>query len=106
ERAAAEAAVDAGLGAEVRALDRARSAMQSGRPDDALRALEQYEREFSGGALAPEARVMRIDALRRAGRTAQAEAMGRDFLARHPDSPHARRVRSLIAGAGGGHQNR
>lgn len=99
--AAANGDLDAGLGAEVQALDRARAAMQAGRPEAALRALGAYEREFATGALAPEARVLRIEALARAGRHAEARALGQQFLTHHPSSPLAQRVRSIANGPSG-----
>lgn len=90
---------DAGLGAEVRRLDQARSAMQSGQPAAALSALQAYEREFPRGSLGPEAQVLQIEALVQSGRGAEARSAAERFLARYPSSPHARRVRSLVADA-------
>jgi hypothetical protein len=95
---AAEDEGDAGLGAEVQALDRARTAMQAGRSEAALRALADYEREFATGALQHEAEVLRIETLARAGRWEEARALADGLLARHPTSPHAQRIRSLLAG--------
>ncbi len=91
-----------GLADEVQALDRAREAMQADDPDEALRAVDAYQRDFGSGALAPEAEVLRIEALVRQGQMARARALGQQFLARHPSSPHARRVQSLLSGRAAG----
>jgi len=49
------------------------------------------------GKLGPEATVLRIDALTQRGDRAAASAMGDRFLAAHPHSPYADRVRSILS---------
>jgi outer membrane protein assembly factor BamD (BamD/ComL family) len=84
------------LVAEVEALDEARRALSSD-PEAALAAIDAYHSRFEGGALGHEATVLRIEALVRAGQSERARAAGAAFLARHPSSPLAQRVRNLLA---------
>jgi len=85
------------LAAEVKALDRAREAMESDDPATALKQLEAYQRKYSAGTLGQEAAVLRIEALAKAGKTARARAAAAAFLAQYPASPYAQRVRSVVA---------
>jgi TolA-binding protein len=65
---------------ELETLDLARQKLQSGDAAGALAALKTYERSFPRGALANEATLVRLEALLKAGRSAEAEALGRRFL--------------------------
>ncbi|WP_233560988.1 tetratricopeptide repeat protein, partial [Sorangium cellulosum] len=67
-------------------------------------ALGHFERYLAGGggSLAAEARVGRIQCLRRLGRTADERAAIADFLARHGASVHAPRLRARLSELGGG----
>jgi hypothetical protein len=82
------------LAAELSALDAARSSLSSGDPNGALAKLDDYSRSFPRGHLVLEAEVVRIDALSRAGQTAQAKRRAEAFLRRHPNSVLASRVRA------------
>jgi hypothetical protein len=84
------------LADEVAALDRARGALAAGRWEEALRDLDAYRVSFPSGLLAPEASVLRIEALAAAGRCADASREASAFLARSPGAPQAARVRSLV----------
>jgi hypothetical protein len=84
------------LAAEIAALDHARDLVQQGRAADAQRELDDFDRRFPNSTLAQEAAVTRIEALVRAGRNAEATSAGNRFLAGHPDSSHAQRVRDLL----------
>ena len=84
------------LADEVAALDRASQAMASD-PKAALAQLEKHEKRFAGGALGPEAMVLRIEALAKSGDSARANALANEFFAKHADSPLRGRVRSIIA---------
>jgi TolA-binding protein len=84
------------LAAEIVALDQARSALRNRQPARALVALDDYARRFPGGVLAPEAGVLRIEALLADGNRTEAQRFGRQFLAAHPASPLAARVRALL----------
>jgi hypothetical protein len=92
----ADAANAANLDDEISALDKARRAMDDD-PEAALAAVEEYEKKFQGGALADQAEVVRIESLARAGKVDEARAAGATFLAKHPSSPAAKRVRSILA---------
>jgi TolA-binding protein len=93
---ASAAAPSTRLAQEVAALDRARSALSGGVPRAALDALDDYAARFPDGALAPEATVLRIEALARAGDRARAAALARGFLARHPGGPLSERARRCV----------
>jgi hypothetical protein len=83
------------LAEEVAALDRARRLVAND-PAKALRALDDYEQRFPSGDLAPEALVLRVEAFVRAGERARAESLALAHLSRHPRSPHAKRIRTIL----------
>jgi outer membrane protein assembly factor BamD (BamD/ComL family) len=85
------------LSDEVVALDAARQALAAGDAAGALRAVDDHDRRFPGGALSPEATVVRIEALAARGDRAAAARLATEFLRSHPASPHAKRLRSLLA---------
>jgi hypothetical protein len=91
----AELLAESGLADEVAALDRARR-LAAGDPDRALALLDEYDRRFPRGDLAPEALVLRIEALVRGGERARAETLARSYLQSHPRSPHAKRIRTIV----------
>ena len=84
------------LADELRALDRASSRLSAGNARAALDELDAHERWFKDGALAPEAAVLRIEALAASGDDAAAIQRATAFLAADPDSVQARRVRSVL----------
>lgn len=84
------------LAGEAALLDRARAALGAGDPSGAIAALDEHRKGYARPMLGIEATVLRIDALSRLGDRARARSLGEAFLAQHPDSPHAARVRSLI----------
>jgi hypothetical protein len=86
-----------GLSGELAALDVARRALANGKPQQALRALDEYTRTFRERRLDAEAGVLRIEALFAAGETARARRLSEDFLRANPNGPYEKRVRSLIA---------
>ncbi|HTN89367.1 MAG TPA: tetratricopeptide repeat protein, partial [Sorangium sp.] len=70
-------------------------ALQQGK---AAEALGYFDRYLAGaGPLAAEARVGRVQCLRRLGRAADERAAIADFLSRHGDSVHAPRLRARLA---------
>lgn len=81
---------------EVELLDDARASLRRGAANDALGALDRYAREFPRGRLSTEAFVLRIDALTRAGRSAEAKSLAEGFLRANPGSPHAARIQKSI----------
>jgi hypothetical protein len=86
----------ASLGDEIRALDAARARLAAGDAPGALAGVADYERRFPRGRLSQEAALVRVEALVRSGRCADARAAGAGFLAAHPDSVLAKRTRTLL----------
>lgn len=84
------------LAEETALLDRARASLTARDGSAALAALAEHDRRFASGSLAPEALVVRVEALLLSGRRADAERVGERFLASHPTSPLGRRIRSLL----------
>jgi hypothetical protein len=84
------------LGEQVAALDRAERALASGDAALALSLVEEYEQRFPAGSLLQEATVVRVDALSKLGRREAAAEVGRAFLASHPTSPYAAKVRRRL----------
>jgi RNA polymerase sigma-70 factor, ECF subfamily len=93
--AAKRPAAGAALQQELARLDAVRSRLGSGRAEQALALLDAYDREAPRGVLRLEAEVLRIDALSRTGRMAQARARAHAFLSRYPTSVLSARVRRL-----------
>jgi outer membrane protein assembly factor BamD (BamD/ComL family) len=81
---------------EVRSLDAARAALSAGDPRAALARLDAHERRFPGGTLEPEGIVLRVRALRDLGEWAEAARVANAFIASHPDSAQATRLRALV----------
>jgi hypothetical protein len=88
------------LDAEIRLLDKARAALVEGQPARALETLGEYDRDFSHGHLRPEAFLIRLDALVHSGEAPAARRLARDYLAAHPASPHALRIRRIVEDPG------
>lgn len=85
------------LATEVRLIDGARAAIDGGDPARALALLDDHDRRFPGGALAPEAAALRVEALCASGRTTESQSAVRRFEARYPGSPLERRFASTCA---------
>jgi hypothetical protein len=83
--------------AELAMLERARAAMKAGELSGALSILDSYIDRFPHGAMAPEAAVLRIETLLRAGDRPAATRFANAFLALAPHSPYAARIQSLFA---------
>ena len=86
---------DDALARETALVDEARSALGKGESAGALALLDRHDCEFPSGAFSLDARVLRIEALERAGRTAEADRLATEFLSRHPAGSYARRVRTV-----------
>ncbi|WP_437277520.1 tetratricopeptide repeat protein [Sorangium sp. So ce375] len=76
-------------------------ALHQGKAAEALGYFDRYL-AGAGGPLAAEARVGRVQSLRRLGRAADERAAIADFLARHGESVHAPRLRARLSDLGGG----
>ena len=86
-----------GLADEIALFDRARAALDAGEADRALGLLDSYESRFRTGSFIQEAEVLRVQALVRKGDRERASRVGQRFLAAHPTSPHAARIRAILA---------
>lgn len=87
----------ASLTEQVAAIDHARAALESGDATGAIAQVDAYEARYSDGAFRQEADLLRIEALDKRGEHSKATAAGRRFLKAYPKSPHAARVRALLA---------
>jgi hypothetical protein len=87
------------LSREVLVLDGARAALASGDAVSARAILDGYDSEFPAGNLRPEATVLRIEALLRAGDVESARSLAQQFERVHPGDSHVGRIRSMIASA-------
>lgn len=81
---------------ELEAIDQARSALARGDYAQASRLLDRYRVRFPRPHLRAEATMLRIETLAASGDRGGAARLGRAFLKANPNSPYARRVRSLI----------
>jgi hypothetical protein len=77
------------------AIDAARRALAAGKSGETLAIVDGYDARTAAPLFGQEASLLRIEALLAQGQAARAQALGRAFLARHPQSPLAQRVRSL-----------
>ena len=87
------------LGAEVAALEEVRRELASGHVVVSLDLLDAYDRRFSKPRLAPEARLLRLEALIASGHVDRAAKLGERLLAEQPDGAYGQRVRSLLGEA-------
>ena len=92
----AHPASSAPLSDQLAIIDTAREELRSHRPGEALATLDRYAKSYPRGAFAPEATLVRIEALLALGQRPEAVRLAHQFLDRAPNSPYARRVRSLI----------
>jgi hypothetical protein len=84
------------LAREVALLREARLALAHGDARAALTAIDRRDREFPQGSLGPEATVLRVESLVRAGDRARATNVASSFLLYQPRGPHADRMRALL----------
>ncbi|HTU63581.1 MAG TPA: hypothetical protein VMF89_34195, partial [Polyangiales bacterium] len=61
-------------------------------PSRALEQLRQYQSKYAVGSFGPEAKALRIEALTKLGRTAEARSLAERFVAEHRGTPLADRV--------------
>jgi hypothetical protein len=80
---------------QIALIDEAHAALKRHDPGSALGAVDAYASKFPGGLFDQEATVIRIEALDLNGSHARAAAMARAFLAKHPVSPHAKRLERI-----------
>ena len=93
---ASEPAAGASVGGEIEELDRARGALSGGDARGAISALDRYQRAFPKGVLQQEALRLRVEAFVAAGDRATARSLADRFRVLYPNSPHAKRLNSLV----------
>jgi hypothetical protein len=81
---------------ETALVDKAREALRQGDPAGCLSQLEIRRKGVRSGVLAPEATILRIDALRALGQRARATQEATRFVHDYPDSPLIERIRDLL----------
>lgn len=96
--APARVSVDSSLAEQVQSLDRARVALAAGDSSSALAEIAHYRSSWPSGVFLTEASVLEIEALSARGEQSRARARAADFVAAHPDSPQADRLRALLPG--------
>jgi TolA-binding protein len=69
---------------EARAFEVARAAITRGDNTGALTALNAYDVAFPNGALKPDAMALRVQALQRSGKTAEAQALTDELKRKYP----------------------
>ena len=84
----------AGSSQELALIQSATRALHRGAPARALGVLGEHARRFPSGVLAEERRALRVLSLCELGRTSEGVRERDRFLARHPRSPLAERVRA------------
>lgn len=87
--------LDSSLGQETLLLDRARKELDAQQGGEALRLLDQYERQFPHGRLRPEATILRLAALFQTGKTEAADSLAARLRADEAYKAYAPRIRSL-----------
>jgi hypothetical protein len=82
------------LGQEVQILSRAERELHNGRPELALKALDEHQRRFASGALVQERSAARVQALCALGRTQEAKVESIKLKRSSPNSPQAAQMSS------------
>jgi hypothetical protein len=95
-QAARSAPKSASIADEVRAIERARQALNDGRARDALAELQRYETRWPGGVFSAEALVLRVQARIQLGDRASAVREANALISAQPNSRHASRLRALL----------
>jgi hypothetical protein len=93
---AASGSSPSSLSEQVQSLDRARVALGSGNTSAALIEIAHYRSAWPKGVFLTEASVLEIEALAKRGEHSLAAIRAQAFVAAHPDSPQAERLRALI----------
>lgn len=87
------------LAYEVARIDQARVSLRGGDARAALAALTRYDAERRTRILDREAAVLRIEALRLAGRQSEAREQAQRYLDHYPVDAHSAGLRELVRGA-------
>jgi hypothetical protein len=86
----------ASIADEMRVLDEARRTLSAGDGAATMRVLDAYRKQFPRGSFSQEAVLLRIQALVQVGDHAAARALAQRFRDRHPNSPHLRRIETIL----------
>jgi hypothetical protein len=86
---------NADIAEQIALIDEARSAISSGSANRAIQLVRQYQSKYPSGSFGPEATALRIEALTKLGRTAEARRAAVRFVAEHRGTPLADRVARL-----------
>ena len=78
---------------ELEAINAVRAALIAKDPKSALAQLNRYELDFPEASFGLPAQLLRIEALAVSGRPQAAKELASGFVAAHPDSVHAERLR-------------
>ncbi|HTB74017.1 MAG TPA: hypothetical protein VK762_12270 [Polyangiaceae bacterium] len=98
-RPAPEAVDGSALSVEITLVQDAARALASGDAAGALRVLDRYDRKWPHGALAEEAGALRVQALQRTDRAAEARTLARKLLDAHPHGVLAARLQRVLDGS-------
>ena len=80
---------------QIALIDAARAAVAAGSGDRALTLVHRYQSKYPRGSFRPEAAALKIEALSKLGRNAEARRLAEKFVADHGGGPLADRVRRL-----------
>lgn len=95
-RPATAPSAESPLTRELHSLDAAKARLEARDASGAIAALDRHDREFPHGALRAESAMLRVEALLVRGDDAGAKARAKDLLARDPNGPHAKRLRTIL----------
>jgi hypothetical protein len=84
------------LANQIALVDAARAALASGGAALALRNVRSYQTEYPNGTFRPEVAAIKIEALVKLGRTAEARALAERFTSNYGPGPLADRVARLV----------
>jgi len=96
QQPAAPASSATTLAEEGRLLAKAHQLIQSGQGQQALEILRMSESRYPRSVLSQEREVLTIEALGATGASSAARARAERFLKRHPNSPHAARLKWFV----------
>lgn len=86
---------DSDLREQIALVDAARATLARGDADRALGTVRDYQTRYPSGAFRPEAAAVRVEALVKLGRTAEARASAERFVASYGPTPLSDRVARL-----------
>jgi outer membrane protein assembly factor BamD (BamD/ComL family) len=81
---------------QLAALHAIRSDVEAGDAARALARIDAFDASYAGSSLREEVMVLRVEALARAGREAEARSAASAFFRSFPTSPYGPRVRAVV----------